>query len=148
MKQDLLREISFGRQVAEEESEHLETYFVETDQWHRIFSGEVDVIYGAKGSGKSAIYSLLMNRQNLLFDRNILGVSAENPRGTPAFKDIISDPPTTENEFKGIWKIYLLSLITNQFYEFNFSSPEAQKVINEMGRIGVLEKGMSLILLC
>lgn len=144
MKQEVLRGISFGRQVAEEESENLSSYFVETDQWRRIFSGEVDVVYGAKGSGKSAIYSLLINRQTMLFDRSILAVSAENPRGTPAFSNIIPDPPTTDPEFKGMWKVYLLSLIANQLHEYGFSSPDAQRVIDELARTGVLEEGVSL----
>ena len=41
-------------------------YFVETDQWNRIYNGGVDVIYGAKGSGKSAIYHLMMNKEGEL----------------------------------------------------------------------------------
>jgi len=32
----LLREVSFGAQVAEEETSELTDYFVETDQWLRI----------------------------------------------------------------------------------------------------------------
>jgi ABC-type lipoprotein export system ATPase subunit len=52
----LLKEISFGAQVAEDETAELANYFVETDQWLRIFKGEIDVIRGDKGSGKSAIY--------------------------------------------------------------------------------------------
>jgi hypothetical protein len=59
-KRDILSASNFGQRIAEEEGEALRLYFVETDQWKRIFSGAVDVVYGAKGSGKSAIYSLLL----------------------------------------------------------------------------------------
>ena len=52
----LLRALSFGAQVAEEETGDLADYFVETDQWLRIVGDEVDVIRGHKGAGKSAIY--------------------------------------------------------------------------------------------
>ena len=55
----LLKKISFGARVAEEETNELGNYFVETDQWERIYNGEIDVVKGDKGAGKSAIYSLL-----------------------------------------------------------------------------------------
>ena len=80
-KVDVLRQIRFGERIAEEELDELEKYFVATDQWTRVFEGEVDVIYGAKGSGKSAIYALIDKRQNDLFDRGILVQGAENVRG-------------------------------------------------------------------
>jgi ABC-type lipoprotein export system ATPase subunit len=79
----LLKAMSFGARVAEEETSELESYFVETDQWSRIFKGEVDVIKGDKGSGKSAIYSLLSTKSSELFDKRILLITAEEPRGTP-----------------------------------------------------------------
>jgi hypothetical protein len=37
----VLRELTFGQRVAEEEGDVLKDYFVETDQWRRIFDGEV-----------------------------------------------------------------------------------------------------------
>ena len=48
----LLRDLSFGAQVAEEETSELADYFVETDQWLRIVGGEVDVIRGPEGRGE------------------------------------------------------------------------------------------------
>jgi hypothetical protein len=65
---EVLRNPNIGRRVAEEEKDQLAAYFVETDQWRRIYSGDVDIVYGAKGSGKSAIYSILLDRQSDLFD--------------------------------------------------------------------------------
>src|SRR5688572_15347634 len=102
-KQELLRGISFGERIAEEETTELTRYFVQTDQLQRIFAGDVDIVYGRKGSGKSAIYSVLLDKESELFDRNIFLVSAENPRGAPAFNDLVSDPPTSENEFVALW---------------------------------------------
>jgi hypothetical protein len=70
----------------------------------------VDVVYGPKGSGKSAIYSLLLRRAQELRDHGIYVISAENPRGAPVFKDLVADPPTNEDEFRGLWKLYFLAL--------------------------------------
>jgi len=94
-KHSILSSTSFGRRVAEEEIEQLASYFVETDHWKRLFSGEIDIVYGAKGSGKSALYSLLLSKANEFKENGILFVAAENPRCAPAFKDLLLDPPAT-----------------------------------------------------
>jgi hypothetical protein len=85
---DLLKQLSFGARVAEEETAELASYFVETDQWTRMARGEIDVVRGEKGSGKSAIYSLLMNRHEEFRKRQVVLIAAERPRGTPVFKDL------------------------------------------------------------
>ncbi len=47
--------------------DQLASYFVETDHWGRLYSDEVDIIYGPKGAGKSALYSLLhVTREKVL----------------------------------------------------------------------------------
>lgn len=80
----ILRSITFGQRVAEEETDVLSTYFVETDHWQRLYRGDIDVVYGPKGSGKSALYSLLLSKSTELFDRSTLLVAGENPRGATA----------------------------------------------------------------
>ncbi len=77
----LLKQLSFGARVAEEETAGLASYFVETDQWNRIFRGEIDIVRGEKGAGKSAIYALLVTKTDDFFDKNILLITAERPRG-------------------------------------------------------------------
>ena len=94
--------------------------------WTRLVNGEIDIVYGAKGSGKSALYTLLIAKDSDLFDRNILLVAAENPRGTPAFQGLIPDPPTTENEFRGLWKLYLAILINSVCTEYDIKTQAAQ----------------------
>ena len=63
-KYAILRSITFGHRVAEEETDVLSTYFVETDHWQRLNRGDIDVVYGPKGSGKSALYSLLLSKSS------------------------------------------------------------------------------------
>src|SRR6266851_2135653 len=116
---DLLKQMSFGSQVAEDEVSALASYFVETNQWARIANGEIDIIRGEKGAGKSAIYSLLMTKSGDFFDRGILLVAAENPRGATVFKDLVADPPTTEVEFTALWKLYALAIISQQLREYD-----------------------------
>ena len=73
--QSVLRTLSFGQRIAEEERDYLANYFVETDQWRRMYSGDVDIVYGAKGSGKSALYFLLLDRSDSFWNRSGIRLS-------------------------------------------------------------------------
>lgn len=79
--------------MAEEEVDALSEYFVETENWNSVFSGKTDIVYGPKGSGKSALYYLLVFRTDELFDRRIVLIPGENPRGAPAFQNLSAAPP-------------------------------------------------------
>jgi hypothetical protein len=98
-KGDVLEGVTFGQRIAEQEIEELSSYFVETVTWRSIYAGDVDVVYGPKGSGKSALYSLLRNRERALRARRVVLISAENPSGAPVFRDLVSDPPSSIAEF-------------------------------------------------
>lgn len=89
---ELLKQISFGVQVAEDEVNEIASYFVETNQWAKVAKGDIDIIRGEKGAGKSAIYSLLMTKIDAFFDQGVLLVAAENPRGATVFKDLVAKP--------------------------------------------------------
>src|SRR5260221_2683241 len=143
MKREILQDLAFGYGVAEDETE-LSNYFVETDQWRRVYSGDVDIIYGPKGSGKSAMYSLLNSRETDLFDRGILIASAENPRGQPAFEDLKLDPPASEQEFIKFWKLYFLAIIGDVFAEYELSNVDALFVIERLRSAGLLKKPKNL----
>jgi hypothetical protein len=96
-KLDVLTATTFGQRIAEDESETLNSYFVETEQWRKVISGQVDVVYGPKGSGKSALYALLRNNRLSLNDQGIILAAGENVRGTPVFEALIADPPAAEH---------------------------------------------------
>ena len=143
-KKDVLSEMNFGHRIAEDEGDDLHAYFVETDQWNRIFRGDVDVVYGAKGSGKSAIYSLLLKHAAELRRRGVNVVPAENPRGTPVFANLVEDPPTTEQEFRGLWKLYFLCLIANNLRKSRVSSGPGLAVVQSVEQAGLLPADSSL----
>jgi hypothetical protein len=127
-KLDVLQQLSFGNQIAEEEKDTLKDYFVQTSSWQKILRGEIDVIYGPKGSGKSAIYVLIQDYADALFDKNVLLVSAENIRGDPAFKNLILDPPTSEREFTNLWKLYFVTLIAQALLEYEIKGPGVDRL--------------------
>lgn len=86
-KLEVLKAIDFGQSVAEQELEQLHKYFVETAQWQELYQGKTDVVYGPKGSGKSALYRLLEDNADGLNTESILMIFAENPRGATALTD-------------------------------------------------------------
>ena len=143
-KHKILRSITFGQRVAEEETDVLSTYFVETDHWERLYRGDIDVVYGPKGSGKSALYSLLLSKSNELFDRSILLVAAENPRGAPAFRDLVTDPPASEREFVGLWKLYFASLLHSALAEFGIKNKASKQLEDALAREGLVKGSLSL----
>ncbi|MGY6277645.1 P-loop ATPase, Sll1717 family [Methylomonas sp. MgM2] len=134
-----LQGISFGDRVAENEADKLATYFVKTEQWESLKNGEVDVVFGPKGSGKSALYTLLLNQDNLFTDKNIILISAEKPTGKTVFSDITSEPPTSENEFITLWKIYVCQLIVNKLLENDLCNDEAEFVMNKLREAGLID---------
>ena len=116
-KEKLLNGISFGESAAEDEYKELEHYFVETHYWRQLRNGAADIIYGPKGSGKSALYSLLLAKTKELSDQNILVVTAENPRGELVFENIADKESEDEHYFEGLWKLYFLLLIARVLQE-------------------------------
>lgn len=141
---EILRQLTFGNRVAEEEASALSAYFVETDHWNRLYQGDIDVIYGTKGSGKSALYTLLNTKVDAMFDRGILLVAAENPRGAPAFKNIVPDPPATEREFVGLWKLYFVALLYGLLAEYGINGANTKELRSALSREGLIRGSKSL----
>jgi hypothetical protein len=142
-KREVLTETHFGKRIAEEETDALESYFVETEQWRKVFAGEIDVVYGPKGSGKSAIYSLLIKKANELAQRQILVLPGENVMGTPVFRDLVTQQ-SSEEQLRGIWKLYCLSLLAQTFRARNLNNEPANGVIDALEAAGLVAAGWTL----
>jgi hypothetical protein len=56
-----LQSLSLGATAAENEFKTLEDYFVETAEYLRTARGEVEIVAGRKGSGKTAIFFMVRN---------------------------------------------------------------------------------------
>ncbi len=146
-KIETLKNLEIGERVAEEESDQLERYFLETDQWNQMIGGNIDVVYGPKGSGKSALYTLLNKKDGELFDRGVLLASAENVRGATVFRTIVADPPPSELSFVYLWKIYSLSIIAKALREYEIKNDSSQALIDSLEKVGLLPTADSLAVL-
>lgn len=144
-KHDILSEVTFGHRIAEDETDSLSSYFVETDQWKKVLDGEVDVVYGPKGSGKSALFSLLRERSDDLWQsRDIILAAGEKVRGTPVFEDLVADPPASEEQFRDLWKLYFLSLIGTAFRIVEIDNDSARKLLSALDAAGLSVRKWSL----
>ena len=150
-KQDLLTKLSFGESIAEYEAQKLKDYFFETEYWKLLRNGTNDIIYGAKGSGKSALYMSISNDVDNLFDENIFLVHAENPSGNTAFSNLKNEPPTSESELIKLWKLYFVVMISNIFTDYDLKdefSTKIRKILNDCELIPAQNRLSSILKVC
>ncbi|MDT7838079.1 P-loop ATPase, Sll1717 family [Aquabacterium sp. OR-4] len=136
--------ITFGDRVAENESQDLSAYFIKTEHWEKVRSGKADIIFGAKGAGKSALYTLLFKESDLLRQEGTTLISAEKPVGQTVFSEIKNSPPTTEVEFVTLWKIYICQLIIQQLQETENCAGKAADVKNKLVEAGLIQEKNTL----
>ncbi|WP_122572375.1 P-loop ATPase, Sll1717 family [Pseudomonas viridiflava] len=149
-RNSVLQTTVLGSRIAEDEVDELHTYFVETDQWQKLVSGKIDVVFGAKGSGKSALYSLLVAKKDeLRLQGRTLFIAAENPRGTPVFRDLSSQANLNEDSFRSLWKLYFLSIaadyVRHQMSATGSKNDLASEVIELLTAQGLLTPGINLL---
>lgn len=126
---------NFGSRIAEDDTQ-LHSYFVETEQWRKILAGDVDIVFGAKGAGKSAMYSLLVAQTEVLrLGRRTMFLAAENPRGAPAFRDLTAAPPLSEEQFRNLWKLYFLTIASNYLRHHNTFTKNSNRTAEDVFRI-------------
>lgn len=140
----MLSDISFGDRVAENEAESLASYFVETQQWKQLLSGKIDIVFGSKGAGKSALYTLLLNKKDDLLVNDIFLLSAEKPTGQTVFSEITSAPPTQEREFVTLWKVYFCQLIVVWLKENELCNGLADDIHGKLVEAGLVQERNTL----
>jgi hypothetical protein len=146
-KKLIVETLNLGQTAAENEARDLSQYFVETDQWKQIYNGDIDVILGYKGSGKSAIYFLLDAHREDLAKKGILFTPGERLVGNPVFAQLRASAPVSEEDFEALWKLYFLSLVGNIFKKQGAASADAKSVIRYLELEGLIEKDFDLALL-
>lgn len=69
----VLQRVSLGDPMAENEFQTLADYYVQTDEYNRALRGEVNLVVGRKGTGKTALFfqvrdRVRRDRQNIVID--------------------------------------------------------------------------------
>lgn len=110
---EILNDLNLGKSVAESDR-RLDSYFIDTHTFNVLTKGQRDIVAGDKGTGKTALYRILMARHRQLEHlRTTEIVTAFNISGSPVFQQLLAIPEQTEGQYIAFWKTYLLTLIGN-----------------------------------
>lgn len=114
---ELLRKLDLGNSVAEFDAD-LKSYFVETQTFRALVKGDVDIVAGDKGTGKTALYRVLRDRYREYPElAQVEILPAFNPAGNPVFQRLGQVATLTEGQYTTIWKSYFLALVGNWILE-------------------------------
>ncbi len=128
-KRALLSTAYFGDPTAEFD-QALHATFVETDIWAGVIKDQVNIVLGAKGTGKSAMYSLLFVKRRELRKRRIVVVGAESLEDDPIFVSLSINPTLSEEQFATLWKLYFLALVGGALRSLRIRDASARRVIS------------------
>jgi hypothetical protein len=117
--QSSLEKLTFGSSAAENEFRELSGYYLETDQFQRALRGEVRLVVGRKGSGKTAIFAQVRDRtredrQNIVVDLRPDGYQLLK------FKEMVLKylgPGSLEHTVTAFWEYLLLLEICYKLLE-------------------------------
>ncbi|PYX09998.1 MAG: hypothetical protein DMG88_04595 [Acidobacteria bacterium] len=109
-EQTLLERLTFGASAAENEFRELSGYYLETDQFQRALRGEVRLVVGRKGSGKTAIFAQVRDRTRQL-RQNIVADLRPDGYQLLKFKEMVLNylgPGALEHTVTAFWEYLLL----------------------------------------
>ncbi|HSD98596.1 MAG TPA: hypothetical protein VLB73_02770 [Patescibacteria group bacterium] len=131
--ENLLENLRVGNSIAEKDL-LLEAARVETPVFLGVLNDDYDIILGRKGAGKTAIFRLIGSMSPFLLGKNIVVLSGVNSTGESIFTQYKEKfKEFSQEEFENFWKLYILSLIYNQFIKDPFFSDKLTAFEKEIG---------------
>lgn len=118
-KQTRLEQVTFGASSAENEFRDLAFYYLETDQFQRALRGEIRLVVGRKGSGKTAIFARVRDRVRQERQNVVLDLKPEGYK-LLKFKETVLDllqVGTQEHTLTAFWEYLLLLEICYKLLE-------------------------------
>lgn len=106
-----IENLHLGQSAAENEHEELSEYYIQTAEYQRVIRGEVQIVTGRKGAGKTALFyqvrnKIRSNKQNIVLDLNPQGFQLAK------LKSVVIDRlegGTKEHTISAFWE-YLIFL--------------------------------------
>lgn len=151
VKRSVLQTLTLGASAAENEFRDLEAYFVETSEYLRAVRGELNLITGRKGSGKSAIF--FQTRDNARRQKGgvIVDLKPESHQLSAFREQILSagDIGLFQHTIAAFWYFVILSEVLLEIYrrldyrsKIDGSAFEALRAIeNAFDEYQILEPG-------
>ena len=146
-----LQRLSLGATAAENEFKTLEDYFVETAEYLRTARGEVEIVAGRKGSGKTAIFFMVRNgfREQ---KNSIMSDLRPESHQLSLFKSELTkilDAGAFDHTIAGFWYFLILSeILLSLKREISYRArqkselyKEVEQMERELARFGISESG-------
>lgn len=114
-----LQALDLGASSAENEMRTLESYYLKTDQFLRSLRGEVNIVVGRKGSGKSAIFLQIRDRERNKQGNIVLDLKPDGYK-LIKFKELILsflEEGTFQHTIMAFWEYVLLLEICYKILE-------------------------------
>ena len=114
-----LQALDLGASSAENEMRSLENYYLKTDQFLKSLRGEAHLVVGRKGSGKSAIFLQIRDRERSKSENIVLDLKPDGYK-LIKFKEMILDfleEGTFQHTIMAFWEYVLLLEICHKILE-------------------------------
>lgn len=118
-KESFLQSLDLGATSAENEMRTLESYYLKTDQFLRSLRGEANIVVGRKGSGKSAIFLQVRDRERNKSGNIVLDLKPDGYK-LIKFKEMILsflEEGTFQHTIMAFWEYVLLLEICYKILE-------------------------------
>jgi len=114
-----LQKIELGSSAAENEIKDLKYYYLKTDQFQKAFRGEAQLVVGRKGSGKSAIFLQIRDKERSKKTNVVLDLKPEGYILIKFKEQILThlERGTFEHTITAFWEYILLLEITLRILE-------------------------------
>lgn len=114
-----LDSLTLGSTAAENELRELSTYYLETDQYRRTSRGEIRIVVGRKGSGKSALFFHLRNSKRRRINNLVLDLKPEGFQLLKFKETVLStlQEGTLEHTVTAFWEYVLLLELSHKIVE-------------------------------
>ena len=124
----------FGKDRAQEDK-NLEKYFIKTQYYDDIISGNKELVLGRKGSGKSSLFSILS--QELSKQGSVIKVSPKGEDYIQIKENVsqLSDISLDEDfKYALVWKDYILTELSLSIIK-NHDTPELKKYLKSQNKL-------------
>ncbi len=126
----ILENVRFGHIAAEEEANNLQSYFLETPEYHSIAQDTNKIlVVGRKGSGKSAIYVALRNRYQQQRGSVVEGLTFRNYPWTLHGR-VKDESGSAERAYLNTWKFLILVTLAKRLVRFN--EPQTYRFVDPL----------------
>ena len=116
---DFLARLSLGSSIAENEMRELAHYYIYTDEYQRTEKGEIQLVVGRKGAGKTALFSRLRDRLRRQQQRIVLDLQPEGFQLLKFKEHVLSlmEQGTKEHTVAAFWEYVLLLEVAYKILE-------------------------------